>query len=171
MGGAETIFGEFSCIPQGPLAIHWPYTGHTRICGYLPVLWVLQASCRGKGAPVWHPTRSLEMVLAVVNSAPQNGARFGDENGAHLELKTELVLELETVAQRGRGTDQCRTQKLLDSGVHEKVDTEGFEPSTSRMRNGRSSTELSAHLVHNTTSQQHYGAASPCSLMDKALAS
>jgi hypothetical protein len=28
--------------------------------------------------------------------------------------------------------------------LQEKVDTEGFEPSTSRMRNGRSSTELSA---------------------------
>ena len=28
-----------------------------------------------------------------------------------------------------------------------KVDTEGFEPSTSRMRNGRSSTELSALLL------------------------
>lgn len=27
-----------------------------------------------------------------------------------------------------------------------KVDTEGFEPSASRMRNGRSSTELSAHV-------------------------
>ena len=32
------------------------------------------------------------------------------------------------------------------AGPHTKsVDTEGFEPSTSRMRNGRSSTELSAH--------------------------
>ena len=30
------------------------------------------------------------------------------------------------------------------AGAHKKVDTEGFEPSTSRMRNGRSSTELSA---------------------------
>ena len=27
---------------------------------------------------------------------------------------------------------------------HKSMDTEGFEPSTSRMRNGRSSTELSA---------------------------
>ena len=33
----------------------------------------------------------------------------------------------------------------LSYAEHSKVDTEGFEPSTSRMRNGRSSTELSAH--------------------------
>ena len=31
-------------------------------------------------------------------------------------------------------------------GMGKHVDTEGFEPSTSRMRNGRSSTELSAHI-------------------------
>ena len=34
--------------------------------------------------------------------------------------------------------------RLGTTAVGEKMDTEGFEPSTSRMRNGRSSTELSA---------------------------
>ena len=34
-----------------------------------------------------------------------------------LELKTEPILELKTVARCGRGTDQCRTQKLSGSDV------------------------------------------------------
>ena len=44
------------------------------------------------------------------------------------------------------GSNGCRFESCRDRLAAHKVDTEGFEPSTSRMRNGRSSTELSAHV-------------------------
>ena len=37
-----------------------------------------------------------------------------------------------------------REDRQPSRALEKKLDTEGFEPSTSRMRNGRSSTELSA---------------------------
>eukprot|EP00661_Eupelagonemidae_sp_cell13_P015495 gene15495-biopygen9716 len=43
--------------------------------------------------------------------------------------------------------------------VLNKMDTEGFEPSTSRMRNGRSSTELSAR--HHTSKSRHQRDSNP----------
>ena len=41
---------------------------------------------------------------------------------------------------------QLSYAEALFATEKQNVDTEGFEPSTSRMRNGRSSTELSAPL-------------------------
>ena len=62
--------------------------------------------------------------------------------------------------QRSSIEPRDRLMKLsrLSSGHHAaKVDTEGFEPSTSRMRNGRSSTELSApDCNHHATTMRSY---------------
>ena len=44
----------------------------------------------------------------------------------------------------------------LSYAEHGKVDTEGFEPSTSRMRNGRSSTELSAPDCNHASTMRSY---------------
>jgi hypothetical protein len=44
-----------------------------------------------------------------------------------------------------------RAFSLVTWKTQKSVDTEGFEPSTSRMRNGRSSTELSALLAQQQT--------------------
>ena len=75
--------------------------------------------------------------------------------GAHCSVVCDHSLVVRT-PRRGRGNpgsipgDRFAGSIPSDRLRRAKMDTEGFEPSTSRMRNGRSSTELSAHIAAGT---------------------
>ncbi len=78
-----------------------------------------------------------------------NGCRF---ESCRDRCFSPITIKGDRSGVRTRASEETRTwvwrlRPLGHPVGYQKVDTEGFEPSTSRMRNGRSSTELSAHTT------------------------